>query len=588
MTAANVTIQHDAAVYHIQAAAYQANVGTDGCLTSFNVQGKEFFTLGPSFPRGAYLFQDGLLKLDKTDQPTANVITARSDKASARFDFGADAVTWTVTNATSLRMLCVIVLDSRVKAVLGRAGHWAKPPVAEPWANTTWFREDASLRMTGGDRIWGPWGDGLQVWEAGVDPHAIRKVVFTADAASPAELARSKEVAASPPPPPPTDPKGSMWDLSTLSKPPATFPCDLVHSEGMQALFYEGLQYDGKPTRVFAWMGIPKVEQGQKVPGIVLVHGGGGTAFSDWVRLWTGRGYAAIAMDTCGCLPLGSYGNWQRLDDGGPPGWGGWDQVDSAREDQWTYQAVADVILANSLLRSQPEVDPDRIGMTGISWGGYLTCIVSGVDQRFRFAVPVYGCGFTNEHGFAGSVEALGKERGARWMRWWDPSVYLPDALMPILWVDGSNDFAYTFNALQKSYRLPRSPHTLAIRLRMPHGHGGPGENPKEIHVFADNILKGGDPLPLITGQGRDGSQVWATFQSKGPVTKAELNVTKDTGHWQDRHWDALPAKIDTAGKATGELPDGTRVYYFNLFDNRDCVVSSEHVELGKSETGRP
>jgi hypothetical protein len=27
-------------------------------------------------------------------------------------------------------------------------------------------------------------------------------------------------------------------------------------------------------------------------------------------------------------------------------------------------------------------------------------------------------------------------------------------------------------------------------------------------------------------------------------------------------------------------LPEGVTVYYLNLFDDRDCVVSSEHEEL--------
>ena len=38
---------------------------------------------------------------------------------------------------------------------------------------------------------------------------------------------------------------------------------------------------------------------------MVLVHGGGGTAFAEWVKAWTSRGYAAIAMDTCGQIPKG-------------------------------------------------------------------------------------------------------------------------------------------------------------------------------------------------------------------------------------------------------------------------------------------
>jgi dienelactone hydrolase len=373
-----------------------------------------------------------------------------------------------------------------------------------------------------------------------------------------------------------------MWNLSALSAPPATHPADPLRADGMRGLFFDGLPYRGRPTRVFAWLGLPKLEAGHKAPGIVLVHGGGGTAFEAWVRLWTERGYAAIAIDACGAIPLhvADPKQWQRHDAGGPPGWGGWDQIDQPREDQWTYHAVADAILAHSLLRSLPEVDPERTGVTGISWGGYLTCILAGVDSRYKFAVPVYGCGFTNEHGFAGSVERLGPERAARWMRWWDPSTYLSQAKIPMLWVTGSNDFAYTFNALQKSYRLPAAPRTLCIRLRMQHAHGGPGENPKEIQVFADSVVNQGAPLPKLISQGREGRHVWAQLDAATPLTKAELNFTKDVGPWQQRLWQAVPAEMSADGKVSAELPEGVRVYYLNITDNRDCVVSTEHEEV--------
>jgi dienelactone hydrolase len=380
-----------------------------------------------------------------------------------------------------------------------------------------------------------------------------------------------------------------MWDMARLSQTPKAFPAEGFRAEGMRALFYEGEPYRGKPTRVFAWVGIPgsagtpapQEKASQKLPAMVLVHGGGGTAFDTWVRLWNQRGYAAIAMDTCGCVPVGTYGKWKRHEAGGPPGWGGYNQIDEPRGDQWTYHAVAAAILGHSLLRAQKEVDPERIGLTGISWGGYLTSIIQSVDPRFKLAAPVYGCGFTTEHAFAKSVTDMGPERAARWIRWWDPSSYLKQAALPVLWVNGSNDFAYTLNAYQKSYRLPPGPRTLCIRLRMPHGHGPAGEAPKEIHVFADSILKGGAPLAKITGQGRDGRQVWATYESQRPIKKAELNVTRDSGRWQDRKWDALPAQLDPAGgRVTAGLPEGVTVYYFNLFDDRDCVVSTEHEEL--------
>lgn len=371
------------------------------------------------------------------------------------------------------------------------------------------------------------------------------------------------------------------WDMEVLAKPPVTYPADPIRADGLKAVFFDGLSYGGKPTRVFAWIGVPKTEPGKTLPGIVLVHGGGGTAFESWVRLWNARGYAAIAMDTCGAVPLQIIEptRWQRYELGGPPGWGGWDQIDAPQGDQWTYHAVADAILAHSLLRAEPGVDPERIGLTGISWGGYLTCIIAGVDTRFKFAAPVYGCGFTDEHGFTDNVKALGPERYPRWMQWWDPSVYLPSATLPMLWVNGTNDFAYTMNAWQKSYRLPSGAHTLCLRPRMPHGHGPAGEGPKEIQIFADSILTQGAPLPKITGQGREARNVWATYQSGVKITKAELNFTKDTGSWQKRLWEAVPAEM-TDGRVTAVLPEGTKVYYLNLTDERDCVASSEHEEV--------
>ncbi|MGA2865287.1 MAG: acetylxylan esterase [Verrucomicrobiota bacterium] len=368
--------------------------------------------------------------------------------------------------------------------------------------------------------------------------------------------------------------------MNTLAGAPKWTALERPKSGAVKAITFAGMPFRGKPTRVFAWLGVPKVKAGQRVPAMVLIHGGGGTAFDEWVRLWVERGYAAIAMDTCGQVPVGNYGQWVRDAQGGPAGWGGFDQVNWPREDQWTYQAVADVILAHSLIRSLPEVDPERTGVTGISWGGYLTCIVAGVDHRFKLAVPVYGCGFYRDTVFEDDLKRLSPEDAARWTAWWDPSVYLGSAELPMLWVTGSNDFAYTLNALQHSYRLPKGPRILCIRLRMPHGHGGAGENPEEIRVIADSLLKGGVPLLAITGSGREGTNVWATYAAKVPVVKAELNYTRDTGRWQDRKWESIAAR-QTDGRVAASLPEGTRVYYFNLFDQRDCVVSTEHEQCG-------
>jgi dienelactone hydrolase len=367
---------------------------------------------------------------------------------------------------------------------------------------------------------------------------------------------------------------------------PATQPAAGFKADGVTAIFYDALPWKGQPTRAFAWVGFPaNLKPGEKVPAMVLVHGGGGTAFENWVKIWTARGYAAIAMDTCGQLPRGTNNKWERDEHGGPPGWGGWEQTDLPPTDQWTYHAVTDVILAHSLLRSMPQVDADRVGLTGISWGGYLTCIVAGLDDRFKLAVPVYGCGFLGEDStWLPNFEKLGAEKAATWLKAWDPSEYLPGARMPMLWVDGTNDFAYPLDSLQKSYRLPKGERTLCTRVRMKHGHG-PGQTPEEIHAFADAILKGGTPLPRITEQGPHGRLAIAVFDSPTKIVSAELNFTRDTGKWKERKWETTPAEIDTThNRATGSIPPDATVYYMNLTDERGLVVSTEHTEVKPAE----
>lgn len=370
------------------------------------------------------------------------------------------------------------------------------------------------------------------------------------------------------------------WNLDALVQPPKYSDAPEYQTNGVRACFYESVAYTGVATRVFAYYGFPTNVTG-KVPAMVLIHGGGGSAFWQWVKLWNSRGYAAIAMDTCGAITGNGYNNHQRSPWGGPPGWGGWKQTSWPLTDQWTYHAVAAAIKGHSLLRSFKEVDPERIGVTGISWGGYLTCIVAPLDTRFKFAVPVYGCGYIYECPLYGIKREEAQAREF-WNTHWDPSLYLPRATMPFLWVTGSNDFAFPMDALQKSYALLKTPSTLCLRVRMPHGHGGAGENPAEILAFAESIVNKGPPLPIVSAPTRNGQQVSATFTLKqGSPLKGELNYTCAKGAWKERKWETVPAQVDADGKTLrGVLPEGATVYYFNLLLPGNLAVSSPHEKL--------
>ena len=112
----------------------------------------------------------------------------------------------------------------------------------------------------------------------------------------------------------------------------------------------------------------------------------------------------------------------------------------------------------------------------------------------------------------------------------------------------------------------------------MPHGHGPAGENPEEIFTYADSFLNAGKPLAKIVEQHTSGDEISATFQAEVPIVNAELCFTRSTGKWQDREWETLPAGIDlVATQVHAKVPADATVFYLNLFDDRECAVSTAH-----------
>jgi len=381
-----------------------------------------------------------------------------------------------------------------------------------------------------------------------------------------------------------------VWPDVERDAAPQTWKADFPEKDGVKAIWYEGVPYKGKPTRVFAYLAMPKVAPGKTVPGIVLVHGGLGSAFRRWAKHWADRGYAAISMDTCGCVSGNEYGDEQRghrrHEWAGPQGWGAFDKAGDPVEDQWAYHAVAAVVRANSLLRSLPGVDPNRIGLTGVSWGGYLTCMAAGVDRRFAFAAPVYGCGFLDDDS-VWNDKAKGTPGEADFQKWcglFDPRHYLCNARGPFLFVDGSNDFAYPLDSLQKTCEAltPGCCYYRATRVRMPHGHIPEAEHPKELEDFADWLLKGGKDYPFCTGASAKDGVVTCGFKAPmDRIVRVELEYTKDAGRWQDRTWETVPMTWDDA-KASGsaKMPAGVTAWYVNAFTEDGKCVSSDLVQI--------
>ncbi|MEI6794029.1 MAG: acetylxylan esterase, partial [Verrucomicrobiota bacterium] len=177
---------------------------------------------------------------------------------------------------------------------------------------------------------------------------------------------------------PAADRKVVLGLVDTCAQAPKTYEAEGFKADGtVRAIFYDALTWNGKPTRVFAWIGLPAQREG-KVPGIVVVHGGGGTAYKEWVQKWNAQGFAAISIAVEGQTDVNENkvkgrSTWSRHAFAGPARDGTFADTKLPLKEQWMYHALADTMLANSLLRSLPEVDATKIGVMGISWGGVIT-----------------------------------------------------------------------------------------------------------------------------------------------------------------------------------------------------------------------
>lgn len=367
---------------------------------------------------------------------------------------------------------------------------------------------------------------------------------------------------------------------------PVTYPAEIFPDPTVKQVFYENVPYHGKTTRVFACYALPEGASAEHpVPGVVLVHGGGATALADWVRLWNSRGYAAISMDTCGKIPCWApnphYNSWPAHEFAGPHGWGRMEEAALPPQEQWPFHAVCAVIAGHSLLRSLPGVDPNRIGITGISWGGVLTCMAAGLDDRLRFAIPVYGCGFFHERSSGLCYESTTADSDLRdkWFSLWDPGLYLANAGMPTLFLSGTNDFAFPTDALKKSYdTVPAGMKRLALKVAYPHNHTECWTE-ETVFNFAESALSSAE-VPALSPTRLDGNQLSCTFRTAGrKIRKAEFCYTRGEGYWADRRWNVLEAyrKDDVL---SSQIPRDTTAAYFNIFDSEECCYSSEPLLL--------
>ena len=155
--------------------------------------------------------------------------------------------------------------------------------------------------------------------------------------------------------------------------------------------------------------------------------------------------------------------------------------------------------------------------------------------------------------------------------------MYIGSAAMPVLFVNGTNDFAYPLDSYAKTYDLVQGRRNLRITVNMPHGHPE-GWAPAEIGLFVDEHLRGGRPLP------KDPAAPEPSTARLSPTCGPRRIWSRPTAlHDRDRP-DQQAAVADSPGRIEGSRivakapPQEATIWFLTVTDERGAVVSSELV----------
>lgn len=188
---------------------------------------------------------------------------------------------------------------------------------------------------------------------------------------------------------------------------------------------------DGTPIQ--GWLMKPAGwREGQRYPLILSIHGGPhgmyGYGFNATFQVYAARGYAVLFIN-----PRGSSGYGQRFSDGTLREWGGGDYRDL-------------MMGVDEALKTHSWIDSDRMGVTGGSYGGFMTNWIVTQTPRFRAAVAV--ASLSNLISFYSTSlyqDLIHAEFGLPWddydLLWrWSPLRYIRQAQTPTLLIHGEQD----------------------------------------------------------------------------------------------------------------------------------------------------
>ena len=161
-----------------------------------------------------------------------------------------------------------------------------------------------------------------------------------------------------------------------------------------------------------------------------------------------------------------------------------------------------------------------------------------------------------------------------RWVALWDPSRYLPAVSMPILFMNGTNDFAYPLDSYMKSYDAVSCAKQIRVTVNMPHSHPD-GWAPQEIALFIDQHLRRGTALPVVEKPEIDGSNVRVKYVSPVNLSEAALHFTIDHGAINKRSWQTKRAKLDGETITATAPPAEASAWFLTVTDERGAIIST-------------
>lgn len=211
----------------------------------------------------------------------------------------------------------------------------------------------------------------------------------------------------------------------------------------------------------------PPVQASGRVPLLLNIHGGPhgafGYVFDPMVQGYAGHGYAVLNVN-----PRGSIGYGQVFSDGSLDQWGGRD-----------YQDLMEAV--DHVLATRPQIDPDRLGVTGRSYGGFMTNWVVTQTRRFKAAVSVasvanlisfYGTSIYQDliHAEFGGFPWDGDNFARLWK--WSPLAHVGNAATPTLFVHGEVDNDVHITEAEAMYMALRRRGVETVLVRYPReGH---------------------------------------------------------------------------------------------------------------------